>query len=35
MVIATLAGVESGLALTGVPIRRGGVVEAMVFLESG
>ncbi len=33
MVLATLAGVESGLSLAGVPIRRGGVDAAMRFLE--
>jgi alanine-glyoxylate transaminase / serine-glyoxylate transaminase / serine-pyruvate transaminase len=33
MLLATLAGVESGLAMTGVPIRRGGVHAAMEALE--
>jgi alanine-glyoxylate transaminase / serine-glyoxylate transaminase / serine-pyruvate transaminase len=33
MLIATLAGVESGLALSGVPIARGGVDAAMRSLE--
>jgi alanine-glyoxylate transaminase/serine-glyoxylate transaminase/serine-pyruvate transaminase len=33
MLFATLAGVESGLALAGVPIRRGGVEVAMKILE--
>jgi alanine-glyoxylate transaminase/serine-glyoxylate transaminase/serine-pyruvate transaminase len=34
MLLATLAGVESGLALSGVPIRRGGVEAAMGVLEA-
>jgi alanine-glyoxylate transaminase/serine-glyoxylate transaminase/serine-pyruvate transaminase len=34
MLLATLAGVESGLALSGVPIRRGGVEAAMRILEA-
>ena len=34
MLAATLAGVESGLALAGVPIRRGGVQAAMEVLEA-
>src|SRR5690606_14927433 len=34
MLMATLAGVESGLALAGVPIERGGVDAAMRHLES-
>lgn len=34
MLLATLAGVESGLALAGVPIERGGVDAAMRHLES-
>lgn len=33
MVIATVAGIESGLALAGVPIARGGVDAAMRVLE--
>jgi alanine-glyoxylate transaminase/serine-glyoxylate transaminase/serine-pyruvate transaminase len=33
MLAATLAGVESGLVLGGVPIRRGGVEAAMTYLE--
>jgi alanine-glyoxylate transaminase/serine-glyoxylate transaminase/serine-pyruvate transaminase len=33
MLAATLAGVESGLVLSGVPIRRGGVQAAMEVLE--
>jgi alanine-glyoxylate transaminase/serine-glyoxylate transaminase/serine-pyruvate transaminase len=33
MLFATLAGVESGLVLSGVPIRRGGVDAAMKILE--
>jgi alanine-glyoxylate transaminase/serine-glyoxylate transaminase/serine-pyruvate transaminase len=33
MLIGALAGVESGLALAGVPIRRGGVAAAMLWLE--
>jgi hypothetical protein len=33
MLVATLAGVESGLALSGVPIQRGGVQAAMETLE--
>jgi alanine-glyoxylate transaminase/serine-glyoxylate transaminase/serine-pyruvate transaminase len=33
MLIAALAGVESGLALAGVPISRGGVDAAMHSLE--
>jgi alanine-glyoxylate transaminase/serine-glyoxylate transaminase/serine-pyruvate transaminase len=33
MLAATLAGVESGLALSGVPIRRGGVDAALRWLE--
>lgn len=33
MLFATLAGVESGLALAGVPIRRGGVDAAIRTLE--
>jgi len=33
MLAATLAGVESGLVLSGVPIRRGGVQAAMEILE--
>ncbi|MBW3535722.1 MAG: serine--glyoxylate aminotransferase, partial [Gemmatimonadetes bacterium] len=33
MLFGTLAGVESGLALAGVPIRRGGVAAAMEWLE--
>ncbi|MEQ8331403.1 MAG: aminotransferase class V-fold PLP-dependent enzyme [Longimicrobiales bacterium] len=34
MLLATLAGVESGLALHGVPIERGGVQAAMESLEA-
>jgi alanine-glyoxylate transaminase/serine-glyoxylate transaminase/serine-pyruvate transaminase len=34
MLLATLAGVESGLALSRVPIRRGGVEAAMKVLEA-
>lgn len=34
MLIATLAGVESGLALSGIPIRRGGVAAALEHLEA-
>ncbi len=34
MLLATLAGVESGLVLAGVPIERGGVDAAMRHLES-
>ena len=34
MLLATLAGVESGLALHGVPIERGGVQAAMGSLEA-
>ncbi|HSG09759.1 MAG TPA: aminotransferase class V-fold PLP-dependent enzyme [Longimicrobiales bacterium] len=34
MLVATLAGVESGLVLSGVPIRRGGVRAAMEVLEA-
>jgi alanine-glyoxylate transaminase/serine-glyoxylate transaminase/serine-pyruvate transaminase len=34
MLAGTLAGVESGLALAGVPIRRGGVEAAMLVLEN-
>lgn len=33
MLFGTLAGVESGLALAGVPIRRAGVATAMEWLE--
>jgi alanine-glyoxylate transaminase/serine-glyoxylate transaminase/serine-pyruvate transaminase len=33
MLIAALAGVESGLALSGVPISRAGVAAAMLSLE--
>lgn len=33
MLAGTLAGVESGLVLAGVPIRRGGVQAAMTYLE--
>jgi alanine-glyoxylate transaminase / serine-glyoxylate transaminase / serine-pyruvate transaminase len=33
MLVATLAGVESGLALSGVPIQRGGVDAALRCLE--
>ena len=32
MLMGTLAGVEMGLALAGVPIRRAGVLEAMAHL---
>ncbi|HSG49396.1 MAG TPA: aminotransferase class V-fold PLP-dependent enzyme, partial [Longimicrobiales bacterium] len=35
MLMATLAGVESGLVLAGVPVRRGGVQAAMEVLEAG
>ena len=35
MLLAALAGVESGLALSGVPIQRGGVQAAMEVLEAG
>lgn len=34
MLMATLAGVESGLALAGVPASRGGVDAAMRYLEA-
>lgn len=34
MLLATLAGVESGLALSGVPCRRGGVEAATASLEA-
>jgi len=34
MLAATLAGVESGLVLSGVPIQRGGVQAAMEVLEA-
>jgi alanine-glyoxylate transaminase/serine-glyoxylate transaminase/serine-pyruvate transaminase len=34
MLAAALAGVESGLVLSGVPIRRGGVQAAMEILEA-
>lgn len=34
MLFGTLAGVESGLALAGVPIRRAGVAAAMEWLET-
>lgn len=34
MLAATLAGVESGLVLAGVPVRRGGVQAAMEVLEA-
>jgi alanine-glyoxylate transaminase/serine-glyoxylate transaminase/serine-pyruvate transaminase len=34
MILATLAGVESSLAIAGVPIRRGGVEAAMLVLEA-
>jgi alanine-glyoxylate transaminase/serine-glyoxylate transaminase/serine-pyruvate transaminase len=33
MLLATLAGVESGMALSGIPIKRGGVEAAMLSLE--
>jgi hypothetical protein len=33
MLAGTLAGVESGLVLAGVPIERGGVQAAMTYLE--
>ncbi|MGF1607885.1 MAG: pyridoxal-phosphate-dependent aminotransferase family protein, partial [Kiloniellales bacterium] len=35
MLAGTLCGVEMGLAVTGVPFRRGGVDAAMEFLASG
>lgn len=35
MLLATLAGVESGLVLSRVPVRRGGVQAAMEVLEEG
>lgn len=34
MLAATLAGVESGLVLSGIPVRRGGVQAAMEVLEA-
>jgi alanine-glyoxylate transaminase/serine-glyoxylate transaminase/serine-pyruvate transaminase len=34
MLAATLAGVESGLVLSGVPVRRRGVQAAMEVLEA-
>jgi len=34
MLAGTLAGVESGLALAGVPVKRGGVEAAMLVLEN-
>ena len=33
MLLATLAGVEAGLALAGVPVKRGGVDAALLCLE--
>jgi len=35
MLCATLAGVEMGLSLAGVPFRQGGVAAAMDFLQQG
>jgi len=34
MLMGTLAGVEMGLALAGVPHRKGGVVAAMDYLAA-
>ena len=34
MLMGMLAGVEMGLALAGVPFKRGGVDAAMQYLES-
>ena len=34
MLIGTLAGVEMGLGLAGVPHEKGGVDAAMAYLES-
>jgi alanine-glyoxylate transaminase/serine-glyoxylate transaminase/serine-pyruvate transaminase len=33
MLFGTLSGIESGLALAGIPLRRGGVEAAMTYLE--
>jgi len=34
MLAGTLSGVEMGLSLAGIPINKGGVTEALVYLET-